>query len=134
MDPDQIQKRQAMVEGQIRRRGVRDPATLAAMLEVPRHRFVTDQTQMYAYDDGPLPIGFGQTISQPYIVALMTQAAEVDPQAVVLEIGTGSGYQAALLSRMGKEIYTIERIHPLADRAEQVFKETPVMPQHRWPA
>src|SRR5271156_3238299 len=112
-----------MVDVQIRRRGISDPATLAAMEEVPRHLFVPENVLHYAYEDGPLPIGHGQTISQPYIVALMTQGAEVDPQSKVLEIGTGSGYQAALLSRMANEVYTIERIKPLADHAAGLLKD-----------
>ena len=111
-----------MVEQQIRRRGVKDPATLKAMLEVPRHAFVPVSSQIYAYADAPLPIGQGQTISQPYIVALMTEAAELTPDASVLEIGTGSGYAAAILSRMVNEVYTIERIASLASKAEEIFK------------
>ncbi len=123
MDIDDAVKRKAMVEEQLRRRSIKDEAVLKAMLEVPRHAFVPEKMRHYAYEDGPLPVGFGQTISQPYIVALMTQAAEVNPQSTVLEIGTGSGYQAAILSRIAKEVYTIERIKPLADHAEAVIRE-----------
>lgn len=116
-------QREAMVEHQIKRRGVNDPATLKAMLEVPRHLFVPPDLQKFAYEDSPLPIGQGQTISQPYIVALMTQAAELAPDAAVLEIGTGSGYAAAVLSRIVAKVYTIERLEPLALQAETQLKE-----------
>ena len=116
-------ERERMVARQIRPRGIDDQATLNAMLEVPRHLFVPSALRSAAYEDGPLPIGEGQTISQPYIVALMTQAAELDRESVVLEIGTGSGYGAAVLSRLAKEVYTVERIPALAIQAEKVLKE-----------
>lgn len=112
-----------MVEQQIRRRGISDPATLQAMREVPRHLFVPPDVLQYAYDDSPLPIGLHQTISQPYIVALMTQSAALTPDAVVLDIGTGSGYAAAVLSHIVQKVYSIERIPELADRAALLLKD-----------
>lgn len=108
-----------MVKDQIERRGIRTPTVLASFKEIPRHLFVPEDLAPYAYQDGPLPIGEGQTISQPYIVALMTEAAEIKPQDKILEIGTGSGYQAAILSKIGKEVYTIERIDALAKEAQK---------------
>ena len=110
--------RSAMVATQIRARGIRDTAVLAAMERVPRHEFVPDALKREAYDDTPLPIGFDQTISQPYIVAYMTEAAEVGPNERVLEIGTGSGYQAAILAELAREVYTIEIVPGLAARAQ----------------
>jgi protein-L-isoaspartate(D-aspartate) O-methyltransferase len=109
--------RRLMVEEQLRGRDIEDPRVLAAMGRVPRHLFVPAALRFRAYADHPLPIGSGQTISQPYIVALMTQLAEVEPDDVVLEIGTGSGYQAAVLSEMAKEVYTIEIVPDLAETA-----------------
>lgn len=106
-----------MVDRQIAARGVRDEAVLEAMRAVPRHRLVPEDVRPYSYEDTPLPIGFGQTISQPYIVALMTELAQVKPGQRVLEVGTGSGYQAAVLAQMGAEVYTIEIVEPLAERA-----------------
>lgn len=96
-----------------------DPKVMAAMAKVPRHLFVPPVQQLYGYDNRPLPIGYGQTISQPYIVALMTDLMHVQPGDVTLEIGTGSGYQAAILSELVKEVYTIEIIEPLGKEAEQ---------------
>ncbi|HPU08196.1 MAG TPA: protein-L-isoaspartate(D-aspartate) O-methyltransferase, partial [Candidatus Atribacteria bacterium] len=112
-----------MVEQQIRKRGVKDPLVLKAMQEVPRHEFVPENLQNQAYDDTPLPIGYGQTISQPYIVALMTENLQIVPGCRVLEVGTGSGYQAAILSEMGCQVYTIEIIKDLAHQAEKKLKE-----------
>ncbi len=112
-----------MVDEQIVGRGVTDPAVLAAMRAVPRHRFVGDEYQDTAYDDHPLPIGYGQTISQPFIVALMSEALAVKPGGKLLEIGTGSGYQAAVLAEMGFEVYTIEIIPELAEQARAVLLE-----------
>ncbi|MCI5222102.1 MAG: protein-L-isoaspartate(D-aspartate) O-methyltransferase [Candidatus Electrothrix sp. AR4] len=109
-----------MVE-QLTERDIQDPATLRAMGEVPRHQFVEDAMQARAYGDFPLPIGSNQTISQPYIVALMTQAAQLKGHERVLEIGTGSGYQAAVLSRLCKRVYTIERIPSLLGKARRMF-------------
>jgi protein-L-isoaspartate(D-aspartate) O-methyltransferase len=106
-----------MVERQIEARGIRNRAVLRAMRTVPRHRFVPDDMKPYAYQDRPLPIGYGQTISQPYIVALMSELANVRPGARVLEVGTGSGYQAAVLAEMGAEVYSIEIVEALAKRA-----------------
>jgi protein-L-isoaspartate(D-aspartate) O-methyltransferase len=109
--------RQQMVETQIRERGVSDPAVLAAMERVPRHLFVPSEWLSEAYADHPLPIGYGQTISQPYIVAWMTELLGLAPGARVLEVGTGSGYQAAILGEMGLEVYSIEIVEPLATQA-----------------
>jgi protein-L-isoaspartate(D-aspartate) O-methyltransferase len=117
-----LAERQRMVEDQIRARNVSDEAVLRAMLDVPRHEFVPADHLDQAYDDHPLPIGFGQTISQPYIVALMTELIELQPGERVLEIGTGSGYQAAILAQLTDEVYTIEIIPELAERAQAVFK------------
>jgi len=110
-----------MVEEQLVPRGIHDPNTLHAMRTVPRHLFVDDAMTSSAYGDHPLPIGAGQTISQPYIVALMTQALQLKGTERVLEIGTGSGYQAAILSRACERVYTIERIDSLLVRARKVF-------------
>ena len=111
------EQRRQMVEQQIRGRDVKDRAVLAAMRKVERHLFVPASQSAFAYSDSPLPIGAGQTISQPFIVAYMTEAAEVSASEKVLEIGTGSGYQAAILGEIAKEVYTIEIIPELADRA-----------------
>jgi protein-L-isoaspartate(D-aspartate) O-methyltransferase len=112
-----------MVERQIRERGVTAPRVLEAMRTVPRERFVPADVASRAYEDGPLPIGEGQTISQPYIVAHMTEALDVSPQHRVLEIGTGSGYQAAVLGELARDVYTIEIVEPLARRAAAALKE-----------
>src|SRR5213080_115035 len=106
-----------MIEKQLRRRGITDEAVLAAMIAVPRHEFVPRELRSRAYEDVPLPIGGGQTISQPYIVAAMTAALHLQPGDRVLEIGTGCGYQAAVLSRLVKEVFTIERRPELAASA-----------------
>ena len=113
--------RQRMVDTQIRARDVDSPAVLKAMARVPRHLFVPDNMRAYAYEDRPLPIGMGQTISQPYVVAYMTQELRVEPHHSVLEIGTGSGYQAAVLAEIAKQVYTIEIVPALADRARQAL-------------
>ena len=113
--------RAEMVAQQIERRGVTDPRLLDAMRTVPRHMFVPEDLQSMAYDDCPLAIGNGQTISQPYIVALMTQLLRLQGEENVLEIGTGSGYQAAILSRLAKSIHTVERFASLASRARRVL-------------
>ncbi len=112
-------ERLAMVERQIARRGVRDTATLRAMRAVPRHEFVPANLRGSAHDDGPLPIGYGQTISQPYIVGYMTERLGIGPHSRVLEIGTGSGYQAAILAEFAGEVYTVEIIPQLAASAEE---------------
>jgi protein-L-isoaspartate(D-aspartate) O-methyltransferase len=106
-----------MIEEQIRRRGVTDARVLAAMERIPRERFVPAQEAARAYDDSPLPIGEGQTISQPYIVAYMSELLNVAPDHRVLEIGTGSGYQAAVLAELAREVYSIEIVSALAQQA-----------------
>ena len=113
--------RARMVEDQIRARGLGDERVLAAIGEVPRHRFVPESERRFAYTDQPLPIGWGQTISQPYIVALMCSLAGLGPDDKVLEIGTGSGYHAAVLSRLAGEVYTVEIVAPLGRRAEETL-------------
>jgi protein-L-isoaspartate(D-aspartate) O-methyltransferase len=112
-----------MVNEQIARRGILDPRLLAVMRSVPRHRFIPPDDLAWAYADGPLPIGHGQTISQPYIVALMTELLNPTSSARVLEIGTGSGYQAAVLADLSAEVHTVEVIPELARRAEVLLKE-----------
>jgi len=114
--------REEMVASQIKARGVRDPATLEALGKVPRHLFVPQQSRAQAYDDHPLAIGHGQTISQPYIVAFMTEAAGLRGGETVLEIGTGSGYQAAVLSLIAARVYTIEIVAPLAEASATLLK------------
>jgi len=119
---DKYQKlRNLMVERQIEARGVKDSRVLEAMRKVPRHRFVPEKLQSQAYDDEPLPIGAGQTISQPYIVAFMTEKLSLQPNDRVLEIGTGSGYQAAILAELCDSVFTIEIIPELSERAQQVL-------------
>jgi protein-L-isoaspartate(D-aspartate) O-methyltransferase len=113
--------RRQMVESQIRARDIKDNSVLEAMRRVPRHRFVPPEIAARAYEDNPLPIGHAQTISQPYIVAYMTEAAEVSKGDKVLEIGTGSGYQAAILGELAREVYSIEIIPELAERARQTL-------------
>lgn len=113
--------REKMVREQIVSRGIYDLATLDALSQVPRHLFVDDALRSQAYGDHPLPIAEEQTISQPYIVAYMTQALKLKGEETVLEIGTGSGYQAAILSRICKQVYTIERLNPLLASARKVF-------------
>lgn len=112
-----------MITQQIMRRGVVTPRVIEAFKKIPRHLFVPEQFQSHSYNDHPLPIGEGQTISQPYIVALMTDLLDLSGEDKVLEIGTGSGYQAAILAELGKEVYTVERHKLLAERAEKIFKE-----------
>lgn len=108
-----------MVDEQLRRRGVRDERVLEALLEVPRHEFVPAALMDRAYDDGPLPIGKTETISQPYIVAAMTEAARIEPGRKALEIGTGSGYQAAILAFLGAQVWSLERNPELASQARE---------------
>ena len=120
--PETKKLREQMVEQQIKARGISNRNVIAAMLKVPRHMFVPDDMVPYAYDDYPLPIGEGQTISQPYIVALMTELLEPKPTDVVLEIGTGSGYQAAVLAQIVKKVYSVERISKLAEFARKNLK------------
>ncbi len=113
--------RQEMVNRQIVARGVKDPLVLEAMNQVERHQFVLPGDERQAYDDGPLSIGEGQTISQPYIVAIMTELGRIGPESKVLEIGTGSGYQAAILGELTKEVYSIEIIESLGLRAKSLL-------------
>ncbi len=115
--------RNDMVEKQIEARGISDPNVLAAMRKVPRHLFVSEALMDQAYSDFPLPIGEQQTISQPYIVAEMTQALQLTKDDRVLEIGTGSGYQAAILAQIAFRVYTIERIHSLYVKARKLFDQ-----------
>jgi protein-L-isoaspartate(D-aspartate) O-methyltransferase len=115
-DPFERQ-REAMVREQIEARGVRQPEVLRALRRVPRHLFVPPDLAAFAYRDHPLPIGAGQTISQPYIVAFMTELLDPQPHHRVLEIGTGSGYQAAVLAQLARTVYSIEIVRPLADQA-----------------
>jgi protein-L-isoaspartate(D-aspartate) O-methyltransferase len=116
-------EREAMVRRQIEARGVSNPQTLEAMRKVPRHLFVPPEHRGQAYADHPLPIGLGQTISQPYIVGLMTELARPDPKDVVLEVGTGSGYQAAVLAQIVKTVYTVEILQQLGDQARERFEQ-----------
>lgn len=120
---EQAGQREEMVRRQIEARQVSDPNVLQAMRTVPRHAFVPPEQQPYAYADHPLPIGHGQTISQPYIVAFMTEALKLGRDSVVLEIGTGSGYQAAVAAEIAKEVYTIEIVEPLAKLAAERLKD-----------
>ncbi len=117
------ERRQEMVERQILSRGVNDPETIDALLNVPRHLFVPEDLRSQAYFDYALPIGYGQTISQPYVVALMTASLELEPGDTALEVGTGSGYQAAVLAEIVEHVYTVEIIPELAERAEKTLKE-----------
>jgi len=115
--------REEMVTQQIMGRGLTSPRIIEVFKKVPRHLFVPEQFWNQSYDDHPLPIGEGQTISQPYMVALMTDLLDLSGQEKVLEIGTGSGYQAAILAELAKEVYTVERYKSLAERAEKILKE-----------
>jgi len=115
--------RMNMIETQIKQRGIKDQAILDAMLKINRHEFVQENFQRLAYSDRPVPIGFGQTISQPYIVAFMSEKLNVNTHHKVLEIGTGSGYQAAVLAELSEHVYTIEIISELAERAEKVLNK-----------
>ncbi|MGV8119488.1 MAG: protein-L-isoaspartate(D-aspartate) O-methyltransferase [Candidatus Xenobiia bacterium LiM19] len=114
--------REVMVKTQLEGRGIKDKAVLEAMGRIPRHFFVPAHLSTRAYEDNPLPIGSDQTISQPYVVALMTESLKLDKNCRVLEIGTGSGYQAAVLAKIVKEVYTIEIIRELADRAKKTLE------------
>ena len=122
-DSDLEKLRDIMVKRQIESRGVRNERVLKAMRDVERHKFVPNQHITSAYEDHPLPIGYGQTISQPYIVALMTELCELNGTEKVLEIGTGSGYQAAILSLLSKEVYSIEIVAPLGKMAAKRLKD-----------
>lgn len=116
---DFMRLRERMVEYQLRRRGIRDERVLAAMSEMPRHEFVPHECLEEAYEDHPVPIGESQTISQPYMVAAMTEVMELEGHERVLEVGTGSGYQAAILARLARTLYTIEKNAALARSAEE---------------
>ena len=120
-DNDFAVLRHRMVDIQLRGRGLHDERVLAAMERVPRHLFVPSAQRHSAYEDGPFPIGYGQTISQPYMVALMTQQLRLTPDSRVLEIGTGSGYQAAVLAELAARVWTVEREPELAQRAEELL-------------
>lgn len=115
-------KRDNLIDHQLRQKGISDTRVLEAMKNIPREDFVPPEYESMAYRNGPLPIGEGQTISQPYIVALMTQCLELKPDDKVLEIGTGSGYQMAVLLEMGARVYSVERIPELASRAENILR------------
>ncbi len=117
----EMKSREEMVRKQLVAGGITNAAVLEAMTEVPRHEFVPEALRPRAYADGPLPIGHGQTISQPFIVAYMTQALELSKEDTVLEVGTGSGYQAAILGKLAKEVYTIEIVPPLAESARNIL-------------
>jgi len=115
-------ERQRMVQQQLKAHGIKDERVLAAMAKVPREEFVPPESRGASYADGPLPIGYGQTISQPYIVAFMTEQLRLKPSDRVLEIGTGSGYQTAILAELVPEVYTIEIVEPLAKNAEATLQ------------
>ncbi len=121
--PQRQAERSRMVQEQIKARGIKDKGVLAALTKVPRHCFVPPGRRKWAYADHPLPIGYGQTISQPYIVALMSQALQLSPSDKILEIGTGSGYQAAVLAELAGEIYSIEIVPELGKHAAKVLGE-----------
>ena len=114
--------REAMVETQIKARGIKDDQVLRALNKVARHKFVPEAMRKYAYNDEPLPIGKGQTISQPYIVAYMTEVLELTDKDKVLEIGTGSGYQAAILAEIAQEVYSVEIVEEHARRAQDILR------------
>ena len=120
---ERVEERKRMVKYQIHDRDISDPNVLRALSTVPRHALVRKSELRQAYSDRPLPIGYGQTISQPYIVAYMTEKLNLDPNSRVLEIGTGSGYQAAVCAEIAKEVYTIEIVEPLAKTATEKLKE-----------
>jgi protein-L-isoaspartate(D-aspartate) O-methyltransferase len=111
-----------MIREQIESRGITNARVLAAMTKVPRHKFVPEHLADAAYEDHPLPIGYNQTISQPYIVALMTELLQLQPGARVLEVGTGSGYQAAILAEVGAQVYTLEILEPLAKTSAELLQ------------
>jgi protein-L-isoaspartate(D-aspartate) O-methyltransferase len=127
---DPLLARQTMVRDQIMARGIKDKRILKAFTDIPRHKFVEDYLKYKAYDDYPLSIGLGQTISQPYMVAIMTEALTIKPENKVLEIGTGSGYQAAILSKLANFVYSIERLAPLASRARKTLDELGIFNVH----
>jgi protein-L-isoaspartate(D-aspartate) O-methyltransferase len=117
------EKRENMVKKQLVERGINDERLLEAIRKIPRHLFVSEEFRALSYSDRPLPINEEQTISQPYIVALMTQCLEIKKEDKILEIGTGSGYQTAILAELGKEVYTVERINSLYQKASSLLKD-----------
>lgn len=119
---DLTEQRKWMVDSQIRRRGISDERVLGAMLKVERHLFIEDSLRLLAYRDSPLSIGFDQTISQPYIVALMAESASLDKDDVVLEVGTGSGYQAAILAELVRKVYSVEILEVLSRKTHELLK------------
>jgi len=121
-DNTEIEKRWQMVENQIISRGIQDSKLIQAMITIPRHKFIPENLREYAYGDNPIPIGMEQTISQPYIVALMTELLKLKEGEKVLEVGTGSGYQTAILAEMGCEVFTIEIVESLVEKARQVLE------------
>lgn len=123
MKKNHSRERERMVKSQIEARGIKDKNVLEAMRMVARHKFVSEDMKSFAYNDEPLPIGEGQTISQPYIVAYMTEMLHLKKEERVLEVGTGSGYQAAILAEIAREVYTIEIIESLSLKAQEVLKE-----------
>ncbi len=116
------EKRWDMIERQIIARGIRDPKLIQAMIKIPRHEFIPADLRDHAYDDNPIPIGMEQTISQPYIVALMTEILNLKQGERVLEVGTGSGYQTAILAELGCKLYTIEIVEPLLEKAKELLE------------
>ncbi len=118
-----FKNQQRMLQDQIIARGIKDKRVLEAVSSISRELFVPPELQELAYQDSPLPIGYGQTISQPFIVAFMTEAAQLEPNSKVLEIGTGSGYQAAILSKICNEVFTIEVVKPLGEEIKKKFKD-----------
>ncbi|MDP6560725.1 MAG: protein-L-isoaspartate O-methyltransferase, partial [Candidatus Binatia bacterium] len=118
-----LEDRLGMVQSQLKKRGITDLRVLKAMSEIPRHEFVTSEYRQSAYQDNPLPIGERQTISQPFMVAIMTQSLELQGEEKVLEIGTGSGYQTAVLSCLASQVYTIERFPCLSLKAQEVLRK-----------
>ena len=122
-DTTRVDERRRMVDEQIHARGIRDPRVIAAVRTVPRHRFIPLQLQDQAYLDTPVPIGLDQTISQPYIVAYMTEALQLPSDATVLEVGTGSGYQAAVLGEIARRVYSIEIVPELAERSKNLLSD-----------
>jgi protein-L-isoaspartate(D-aspartate) O-methyltransferase len=117
------EERKKLIKDQLIPMGITDQCLINAIYEVPREKFIPEDLANHAYDNSPLPIGYNQTISQPYIVAFMTEAAKLTGNSRILEIGTGSGYQAAILSRLCKEVYTVEVIPSLAEKAQKIFNE-----------
>ena len=118
-EPDWEALRRMMVDEQVRNRGIRDAGVLNAMTKIPRHEFVPQEERLRAYDDAPLPIGYGQTISQPYIVGFMTELLDLKPDHKVLEVGTGSGYQTAILAEIVREVFTLDVLEPHVESAMQ---------------